>query len=380
MILEMGLDWKSMALNAEDSQFLETRKFQLEEICRLFRVPLHMVQNTDRATFNNIEELGLGFINYSLVPYLTRIEQRINTGLVRKSKQGVYYAKFNAGALLRGDMKSRFEAYATGINWGIYSPNDCRDLEDMNPRPGGDVYLTPMNMTTKPSDGSKAGKQKKVTPMQTKQRLDVPLSLKSVSDSGEFEGYGSVFGVKDSHDDVVMSGAFAASLRAWSDRKALPALLWQHRMDEPIGVYTEMKEDDVGLYVRGRLLIDDDPLAKRAHAHMKAGSLTGLSIGYVLKDWEYDRTKEAFLLKEIDLWEVSLVTFPSNDEARISDVKNALARGEIPEQKKIERVLRDVGLSRTQAKAFMAGGYSALSLRDAEDVGSALNALKNLNF
>lgn len=212
--------------------------------------------------------------------------------------------------------------------------------------------------------------------MQTKQRLDVPLSLKSVSDSGEFEGYGSVFGVKDSHDDVVMSGAFAASLRAWSDRKALPALLWQHRMDEPIGVYTEMKEDDVGLYVRGRLLIDDDPLAKRAHAHMKAGSLTGLSIGYVLKDWEYDRTKEAFLLKEIDLWEVSLVTFPSNDEARISDVKNALARGEIPEQKKIERVLRDVGLSRTQAKAFMAGGYSALSLRDAEDVGSALNALK----
>ncbi len=192
--------------------------------------------------------------------------------------------------------------------------------------------------------------------------------------------YGSVFGVKDSHDDVVMSGAFAASLREWSDRKALPALLWQHRMDEPIGVYNEMKEDDVGLYVKGRLLIDDDPLAKRAHAHMKAGSLTGLSIGYVLKDWEYDRSKEAFLLKEIDLWEVSLVTFPSNDEARISDVKNALARGEIPEQKKIERVLRDVGLSRTQAKAFMAGGYGALSLRDAEDVGSALNVLKNLNF
>lgn len=81
-----------------------------------------MVQNTDRATFNNIEELGLGFINYSLVPYLTRIEQRINTGLVRKSKQGVYYAKFNAGALLRGDMKSRFEAYATGINWEFTLP------------------------------------------------------------------------------------------------------------------------------------------------------------------------------------------------------------------------------------------------------------------
>ncbi|KAK6049552.1 phage prohead protease, HK97 family [Cooperia oncophora] len=144
----------------------------------------------------------------------------------------------------------------------------------MNPRPGGDVYLTPMNMTTSPS-------------------------------AGDDNGYGSVFGVKDSHDDVVVPGAFTTTLQKWSEKKALPALLWQHRMDEPIGVYTEMKEDDVGLYVRGRLLVDDDPLAKRAHAHMKAGSLTGLSIGYILKDWEYDREKGVFLLKEIDLWEVA---------------------------------------------------------------------------
>ncbi|EOH6202568.1 TPA: phage portal protein [Citrobacter freundii] len=155
MILEMGLQWKQMALSAEDAQFLETRKFQLEEICRLYRVPMHMVQNTDRATFNNIENLGIGFINYSLVPYMTRIEQRINVGLVKKSKRGQFFAKFNAGALLRGDMKSRFDAYATGINWGMFSPNDCLELEDRNPRPGGDIYLTPMNMTTKPSDGSK---------------------------------------------------------------------------------------------------------------------------------------------------------------------------------------------------------------------------------
>lgn len=115
----MGLDWKSMGLNAEDSQFLETRKFQLEEVCRLYRVPMHMVQNTDRATFSNIENLGIGFINYSLVPYMTRIEQRINVGLVKESNGSTYYAKFNAGALLRGDMKSRFESYSTGINWGI---------------------------------------------------------------------------------------------------------------------------------------------------------------------------------------------------------------------------------------------------------------------
>ena len=150
MILEMGLKWQQISMTSEDAQFLETRKFQLEENCRIFRVPLHMIQNTDRATFNNIENLGIGFINYSLVPYLTRIEQRINAGLVKPSKQGVFYAKFNAGALLRGDMKSRFDAYATGINWGIYSPNECRELEELNPREGGDIWLTPMNMTTKP--------------------------------------------------------------------------------------------------------------------------------------------------------------------------------------------------------------------------------------
>ncbi|WP_340619194.1 HK97 family phage prohead protease, partial [Xenorhabdus entomophaga] len=77
---------------------------------------------------------------------------------------------------------------------------------------------------------------------------------------GEFEGYGSVFGVKDSYDDIVLPGAFANTLKQWNEKGSLPALLWQHRMDEPIGIYTEMKEDETGLYLRGRLLIDDDPL------------------------------------------------------------------------------------------------------------------------
>jgi HK97 family phage portal protein len=150
MILEMGLDWKPISLNLEDSQFLETRKFQRDEICAIFRVPPHLVANLDNATFSNIENLGLGFVNYSLIPYLTRIESRINIGLVRRNEQGKFYAKFNTGALLRGDIKSRYESYGTGINWGILSPNDCRDLEDLNPRQGGDIYLTPLNMTTNP--------------------------------------------------------------------------------------------------------------------------------------------------------------------------------------------------------------------------------------
>lgn len=213
--------------------------------------------------------------------------------------------------------------------------------------------------------------------MLTTKRLDVPLTIKAVSDNGEFEGYGSVFGNKDSHDDIVIPGAFKGSLDTWRGKGRLPALLWQHNMHEPIGVYTEMKEDEHGLYVKGRLLIDDDPLAKRAHAHMKAGSLGGLSIGYMIKDWEYAADKEAWLLKDIDLWEVSLVTFPSNEEARISNVKSALDRGETPRPSDVERTLREVGFSKAQAQGFMSKGYGAIAPRDA-DATEALQSLKSL--
>jgi excinuclease UvrABC helicase subunit UvrB len=131
--------------------------------------------------------------------------------------------------------------------------------------------------------------------------------------------------------------------------------------------------------VKGRLLIDDDPLAKRAYAHAKAGSLGGLSIGYILKDQEYDSAKGVYLLKEIDLWEVSLVTMPANDEARISDVKSMLQKGETPSPTKVERALRDVGFSRSQAKAFMSKGYGAIdSQREAESQNEALQSLKEL--
>lgn len=206
--------------------------------------------------------------------------------------------------------------------------------------------------------------------MLTKSRYDAPLKIKAVSDSGEFTAYGSVFGVEDSHGDVVVKGAFEKSLKAMKEKGRLPALLWQHKMSEPIGVYTKVEEDDHGLYTEGRLLIDDDPLAKRAHAHMKAGSVSGMSIGYYLNDYEYDKEKAVFILKEIDLIEVSLVTVPSNDDARVQDVKNALKKGEMPSPKALERLLRDVGFTQKAAKTFMSRGYSALNNRDDyEDAG-----------
>ena len=154
MILEKGLKWKPTALNLEDSQFLETRNFQKNEICGLYRVPPHLAAMMEKMTLNNIEHMGMSFVNYSLVPYMTRIESRIKVGLIKPDERKKYYAKFNAGALLRGDLKSRYESYGKGIQWGFLSPNDVRELEDMDPRDGGDVYLTPMNMTTDPEEGN----------------------------------------------------------------------------------------------------------------------------------------------------------------------------------------------------------------------------------
>jgi len=201
--------------------------------------------------------------------------------------------------------------------------------------------------------------------------IETPLKIKSLEKNGTFAGYASVFGVKDDYSDIVMPGAFLASLQRWEEKGALPALLWQHDRHEPIGKFTLMKEDEVGLYVEGELLIEHDPLAKRAYGHLDAGSISAMSIGYRLKSegYEWDPEKEAFLLKEIDLWEVSLVTFPANDQARITDVKTALESGEVPAPKQVESLLRDAGFSRKQAKTFMAKGYQ--SLRDAGNDGVA---------
>lgn len=209
--------------------------------------------------------------------------------------------------------------------------------------------------------------------------VDGKFEIKAVDDKGAFEGYGSVFGVEDSYGDIVDPGAFKESLSRHKKSGTMPALLWQHDAREPVGLWESMKEDSHGLHVRGRLLVDDDPVARRAHAHLKAGSVSGLSIGFMLKKYEIDEDEEVTHLKEIDLWETSIVTFPANDAARVSVVKS-LTGGETPAPAAVEAALREtLGLTRRQAKAFMSEGYQSLLLRDvdAEGVQSALDSLIN---
>lgn len=180
--------------------------------------------------------------------------------------------------------------------------------------------------------------------------LDFPFDLKEIKPDGTFHGYGSVFGVEDSYGDVVVPGAFADSLATQKAKGRLPAMLWQHRSAEPLGVYTSMDEDSLGLKLEGKLALSTVRGAE-AHSLMKMGAISGLSIGYQTREDSYDKITGINTLKKLDLWEVSLVTFPANDAARVQGVKSIEV---IEDLKSAEKYLRDVGLSRTEAKAFIA--------------------------
>jgi HK97 family phage portal protein len=145
--LDASMEAKFLEQPLGDLQFLESRKFQVSEIARWFRVPPHKLADLERATFSNIEHQALEFVTDTLVPWITRLETEAQIKLIgRYNRMGRVYTKINVGGLLRGDMASRFAAYAVGRQWGFLSANDIREKEDMNPVAGGDEYFAPMNM------------------------------------------------------------------------------------------------------------------------------------------------------------------------------------------------------------------------------------------
>jgi len=145
-ILEEGMEYERIGVPPEDAQFLETRKFQVTEIARIYRVPPHMLGDLDRATFSNIEHQSLEFVMHSLQPWLVRWEMAIAQQLMTAAERARYFPEFLVDGLLRGDIASRYQAYAVGRQNGWMSANDIRRLENMNPVEGGDVYLVPLNM------------------------------------------------------------------------------------------------------------------------------------------------------------------------------------------------------------------------------------------
>ncbi len=149
-VLEEGMKYTPISISPEQAQFLETRKFQIDEIARIFRVPPHMVGDLEKSSFSNIEQQSLEFVKYTLEPWMIRWEQSINRALLSEKEKAAYFVKFNVDGLLRGDYQSRMNGYATARQNGWMSANDIRELENLDRIPaehGGDLYLINGNMT-----------------------------------------------------------------------------------------------------------------------------------------------------------------------------------------------------------------------------------------
>jgi HK97 family phage portal protein len=148
IVLEEGLTFKPISISPEQAQFLSSRQFSIEEVARIFNVPPHMLKDLSKSSFNNIEMQSQEFVTYTLMPYITRIEQEMNLKLFRSNELGKTFVEFNVNGLLRGDVKSRTEAYKTAITNGYMSINEVRQKENMNSIEGGDKHFMQMNMTT----------------------------------------------------------------------------------------------------------------------------------------------------------------------------------------------------------------------------------------
>jgi HK97 family phage prohead protease len=206
--------------------------------------------------------------------------------------------------------------------------------------------------------------------MKSESTMFVPFEFKAAADEAAmtFEGYGSVFNTIDSYGDTIAKGAFKATLREWKTSKRLPKLLLQHggggmfsqNADDmvPIGKWEEMREDDHGLFMRGRLFDVGTDRVKATYAAMKEGELDGLSIGFRTRKSKMDEETGIRTLTDVQLFEVSLVTFPANDPARVTEVR---ADTELPSVREFERwVRRDAGLTERQAEILISKGYRAL--------------------
>ena len=211
--------------------------------------------------------------------------------------------------------------------------------------------------------------------------LNRPIEIKAVNEDGLFSGYASVFEEIDSYRDIVKRGAFEKTLAESESKGRAVPILWQHDAAKPIGVYTELKEDEHGLYVEGQLNMDVQQ-AREALSLLRQQALSGISIGYNSVRYDTDVKSGVRRLYELKLYEASLVTFPACDGARVTDVKTILADGQLPSLPEFEDFLCEAGFSRSQAKAIASNGLTKLIRREVgsdedEAIQRALAILKS---
>ena len=197
------------------------------------------------------------------------------------------------------------------------------------------------------------------------------IDVKALTEDGAFSGYASKFGIKDRNEDIVQKGAFKKSLKTYKAKGI--KMLWQHDPWQPIGFWTKMEEDDIGLYVEGQLLLDVQQ-AKEAHSFIKAGVIDAMSIGYITTKAKYEKDSRVRTILEADLREVSLVSFAALPSATISEVK------EEPWTKRdIEQVLREAGMPNQMAVKLLSGGFEAAdTVNGQRDADNGLQEIKKL--
>jgi len=201
------------------------------------------------------------------------------------------------------------------------------------------------------------------------QKLARKFEIKAIDDEGGFSGYGSVFDVVDSYKDVVVAGAFKNTIADFEEKGDMPALLWQHSSAEPIGVWESIAEDEHGLKMSGRLALDVQR-GREAHSLLKMGAVKGLSIGYSVPTGgqEFDKDSGINSLTEIKLFETSLVTFPANESAQVTEVRAALEKGIYPGHRDFVRwLMRDAGFNKADALHITRHGFKSLLMRDADE-------------
>lgn len=198
--------------------------------------------------------------------------------------------------------------------------------------------------------------------------IDRAFEVKAIKDDGTFVGYGSVFGELDSYRDIVMPGAFTNSLKEFKSNGRKVPMLWQHDARSPIGVYTKLTEDDTGLLIEGECNLEVQQ-GRECHSLMKQGALTGLSIGYSTERDEWDETGMTRKLFQVKLWEISPVTFPAGDSARVSGIK---AFDLLTTLSECEASLRDAGYTKSEATGFIARVKALAARSDSADADQAM--------
>lgn len=216
------------------------------------------------------------------------------------------------------------------------------------------------------------------------QHKQIAFKAETVEDGGRFKGYGSVFGNVDSYNEIVAPGAFKSSLARIKDSGEVLPALWQHDPSKPIGGFDVLAEDKRGLETEGFLLTDAVALAREAHALMKAKVVKGLSIGYYVIKSDYNEKTGVRTLTEVDLREISVVTFPANEQAQVESVKHAframVKAGQLPAVKDFEDFLREAGFSKTQAAFIANNGLSKLHRGEPDSTKGVLDLLQNFKL